>query len=108
MEVVHDIYGAPRRLPRKGGVDAALWRMEHRYRRTLARVHNLEARAEHRRALDAAWRVPSIAGVPVRTCGDCSPGDGVMLWCGGGHALVWFAGCDRPAVWPCVNLEPAK
>jgi hypothetical protein len=83
------------------------WSVVYRYRQLLHRVHSLEARVERREELDLAWRAPSIAGVSVRTCGDCSPGAGVMLWYGGGHALVWFTGCDRPVVWPCVNLEVA-
>jgi hypothetical protein len=76
-------------------------------RRLLYKIRVLEACAERRRGLDAAWRVPPIAGVSVRTCGDCSPGEGLMLWSGGGYALVWFNGCDCPAVWPCINLEAA-
>jgi hypothetical protein len=92
----------------KQAVRDELWKMEHRYRRTLARVYALEAGVKRREVLDAAWRVPPIAGLRVRTCGNCSPGVGMMLWSGGGHALVWFIGCDCPVVWPCVNLGVAK
>lgn len=79
--------------------------VEYLYRQLLLRVHELEEEVARREALEAAWRLPPIAGARVKTCGDCSPGTGLMLWTGGGHALVWFAGCDRPVVWPCVNLE---
>jgi hypothetical protein len=79
--------------------------LESRYRELLVRVQLLELRVARQEALDAAWRAPPIAGVKVATCGECSPGAGLMLWSGGGHALVWFTGCDRPVVWPRVNLE---
>ena len=83
------------------------WPLEYRYRKLLIRVYALERKMELRKALDEAWRAPGPGGVSVRTCGDCSPGCGVMLWTGGGHALVWFTGCDRPVVWPCEDLEAA-
>jgi hypothetical protein len=80
---------------------------ETRYRKLLVRYCALERRLARREALDVKWRCPSSAGVAVRTCGPTSPGSGVMLWYGGGNALVWFTGCDRPVVWPCENLEAA-
>lgn len=77
------------------------------YRKLLIRVHKAERRLARIEALEEKWSVPPATGIAVRTCGPCSPGKGVMLWRGGGSALVWFTGCDRPVVWPCENLEAA-
>ena len=77
-----------------------------RYRRMVRRLRILEEVVERRRLLDAK----SVSGrlidfASVKTCGACSPATGALLWKGGAFALVWFAGCDRPVVWPSSDLE---
>jgi hypothetical protein len=81
-------------------------KLSYRYSELLLRLHELEGKIARRDRFDAAWRFPQqTAGVPVKTCGDCTPSSGMMFWQGGSYALVWFDGCDQPAVWPRVDLE---
>ena len=80
--------------------------LAYRYQCALARIRSLEQAMERQRLLDAGWS-PDCASARVRTSGECLPARGDMLWKGGGYALVWFDGSDRPAVWPCANIEGA-
>lgn len=79
----------------------------YRYLLKCAEIRTLKEVAERRKILDdMAARSNNI--VNVRTCGQCLPASGVMLWKGGGYSLVWFEGADAPMVWPCANLEVSE